>query len=192
MRGVTPSYVAHVLFRWDASPGAVASRVFQGGIVALYPLVTSLFLHGGWLHLIGNMLYLFIFGDNVEDRLGHIGYLVFYLLVGITASLTEVYFSRSSSVPLLGASGAIAGVMGAYLILYPKARITTLIPLFIFFPVIDVSAFFFLVFWFVMQFISGALSVGTQISGGVAWWAHAGGFVAGAVFLPIFLLVRKL
>jgi rhomboid family protein len=189
---VTPSHVAEVLFRSDVSSNAIAVGLVRGSILPLYPLVTSLFLHGGWLHLIGNMLYLFIFGDNVEDRLGHIGYLIFYLLVGIAASLTQVYFSQHSSVPLLGASGAIAGVMGAYLLLYPKARITTLIPLFIFFPIVDISAFFFLVFWFVMQFISGALSSGPDIAGGVAWWAHAGGFIAGAILLPVFLLLRKL
>ncbi len=179
--GVTPVYVSSTLF---------------SGHVALRPLMTlftSMFLHGGWLHLVGNMLYLYIFGDNVEDRLGHRGYLIFYLLAGAAAALTEVYFQQASYAPLIGASGAIAGVLGAYFLLYPKSRILTLIPLFVFFPVVEVSAFFFLGFWFLMQFVQGWLTAGagTAASGGVAWWAHAGGFVAGAVLLPIFLLARR-
>lgn len=188
---VIPSHVAGVLFGNGSVQGAV-SRVFRGGFTALYPLVTSMFLHGGWMHLLGNMLYLYIFGDNVEDRLGHIGYLFFYLLAGIGAAVVEVYFRQGSTVPLLGASGAIAGVLGAYFILYPRARITTLIPLFVFFPVVEVSAFFFLGFWFIMQFINGSISSGADAAGGVAWWAHAGGFIVGAVLLPIFLLLKKL
>ena len=155
------------------------------------PLFTSMFLHGGIMHLLGNMLYLYIFGDNVEDRLGHAGYLVFYFLCGIGASLTEVFFHQHSGTPIIGASGAIAGVLGAYFLLFPRARVLTLIPLFVFFPVVEVSALFFLGFWFVLQFVQGWLSSGADSAGGVAWWAHAGGFVMGAVLLPIFLLVRK-
>jgi hypothetical protein len=153
-----------------------------------------MFLHGGWMHLIGNMLYLYIFGDNVEDRIGHFPYLIFYLLCGITAALTEVYFQQTSSAPLIGASGAIAGVLGAYFLLYPKSRVMTMIPLFVFFPIIEVPAYVFLGVWFVMQFLQGTMSAfgGGEASGGVAWWAHAGGFVAGAVLLPVFLLIRKL
>jgi len=159
--------------------------------VYLTPL-TSMFMHGGWMHLIGNMLYLYIFGDNVEDRLGHFGYLVFYFMVGIGAGLTEVFFEQHSAIPIIGASGAIAGVLGAYFLLFPRAKILTLIPLFVFFPVIEISAFFFLGFWFVMQFINGSLSAGTEAGGGVAWWAHAGGFVVGAALMPVFLLLRKI
>jgi membrane associated rhomboid family serine protease len=189
---VIPSDVAAVVFRYDTSFRAIASRAMHAGFGALLPVVTSMFLHGGWMHLIGNMLYLYIFGDNIEDRLGHLGYLFFYLLAGIGATLTEVYFQQHSPVPLLGASGAIAGVLGAYFILYPKAKIMTLIPLFVFFPVVEISAFFFLGFWFVMQFLSGALASGADAAGGVAWWAHAGGFLFGALLLPIFLLLRKI
>ncbi|MEW6510158.1 MAG: rhomboid family intramembrane serine protease [Bacteroidota bacterium] len=176
-------------------PAAVSGSLFQGSFEfrPLMTLVTSMFLHGGWMHLLGNMLYLYIFGDNVEDRLGHFGYLVFYLTAGIGAGLSEVYFQQESSMPLIGASGAIAGVLGAYFLLFPRSRILTLIPLFVFFPVVEVSAFFFLGFWFLMQFLQGALSAGAgaAASGGVAWWAHAGGFVAGAALLPIFLLARR-
>jgi hypothetical protein len=144
------------------------------------------------MHLLGNMLYLYIFGNSVEGRLGHAGYLVFYLLAGVGAALVEVYFDRESSVPLLGASGAIAGVLGAYFILFPRARVLTAIPLFVFFPVVEVPAFLFLGFWFLMQFLQGTFSqVGSAAGGGVAWWAHAGGFVIGAVLLPFFLLARR-
>ncbi len=189
---VNPSEVASVVFRYDISFPAIVRRVVHAGGGALLPLVTSMFLHGGWMHLLGNMLYLYIFGDNVEDRLGHFGYLCFYLLVGVGATLTEVYFHQHSPVPIIGASGAIAGVLGAYFLLYPKAKIMTLIPLFVFFPVIEIPAFFFLGFWFVMQFINGTLASGADAAGGVAWWAHAGGFVVGAALMPIFLLIRKL
>jgi membrane associated rhomboid family serine protease len=157
-------------------------------------LLSSMFVHGGWMHLLGNMLFLYIFGDNVEDRLGHGSYLVFYLLCGAGASLVQVYAQQNSVAPLIGASGAISGVLGAYFLLYPRARVLTLIPLFVFFPVVELSAFFFLGFWFLLQFIQGALAAagGDAAAGGVAWWAHAGGFVAGAVLLPVFLLLRKL
>jgi membrane associated rhomboid family serine protease len=154
-------------------------------------LVTSMFLHGGWLHLLGNMLYLYVFGDNVEDRLGHMGYAVFYLLAGIGASLTEVYFQQESIAPLIGASGAIAGVLGAYFLLYPRSRVLTIIPLVIFYPIVEISAFFFLGFWFLMQFVQGYLFSGMPAGGGIAWWAHAGGFVVGALLLPFFLVLRR-
>jgi membrane associated rhomboid family serine protease len=175
------------------TPAEVSTTILQGDVSfrPLATLVSSMFIHGGWMHLIGNMLYLYIFGDNVEDRLGHLGYLLFYVLAGAGAALTEVYFQRGSTVPLLGASGAIAGVLGAYFLLYPRSRILTVIPLFVFFPVVEISAFFFLGFWFLMQFVQGALSAGIPADGGVAWWAHAGGFVVGAVLLPLFLLARR-
>ncbi len=181
------------IHRFAVNPERVSGVVFQHhlSIYPLIPLVTSMFLHGGWMHLVGNMLYLYVFGDNVEDRIGHLGYLFFYLLCGIGASIVEVYFHQDSSVPLLGASGAIAGVLGAYFLLFPRAKVLTLIPLFVFFPVVELSAFFFLGIWFVMQFISGALAYGADVSGGVAWWAHAGGFLVGAVLLPVFLFLRR-
>jgi membrane associated rhomboid family serine protease len=183
------------LLRYAVIPGAVSSTLFAGHY-ALHPLVTlvtAMFLHGGVLHLIGNMLYLFIFGDNVEDRLGHGGYLAFYLLAGIGASLVQVWSGPHSAVPVIGASGAIAGVLGASFLLFPRARILTMIPLFVYFPVVELSAFFFLGFWFLMQFLQAWWSGGADAAeGGVAWWAHAGGFVAGALLLPLFLLLRKL
>lgn len=145
-------------------------------------LVSSMFLHGGWLHIIGNMWYLWIFGDNVEDRLGHGRYLVFYLLCGAVAGLGQALINPASQVPMVGASGAIAGVMGAYFVLYPHSRVLTLIPLFIFIEIIEIPAVFFLGFWFLMQLFSGAGSIAlTEGSrgGGVAFWAHVAGFLTG-------------
>jgi membrane associated rhomboid family serine protease len=149
-------------------------------------LLTSMFIHGGWLHFLGNMLYLWIFGDNVEDRLGHARYLVFYLACGTAAGIAHVYMNPSSMIPTLGASGAIAGVMGAYFVLYPHSRILTLVPLFIFYMrVIEVPAILFLGIWFIIQFLSGAVSAGGE-AGGVAVWAHVAGFLVGVVWVLIF------
>ena len=146
-------------------------------------LFTFMFLHGGWMHLIGNMWSLFIFGDNVEDRLGPLRYIVFYILCGLASGLTQVMFNTHSNIPTIGASGAIAGVMGAYFILYPGSRILTLIPI-IFIPwFVEIPAFIFLGFWFLLQFLNAAGSSGH--AGGIAWWAHIGGFVCGMIFLKI-------
>jgi membrane associated rhomboid family serine protease len=143
---------------------------------------TSMFLHGGWMHVIGNMLYLWIFGDNVEDRLGHGRFLVFYLVSGCFAALLQVLINPFSEVPMLGASGAIAGVMGAYFVLYPESRVLTAVFIFIFFDLVEIPAIFFLGIWFVMQLLSGVGSLGIQnTSGGTAFWAHIGGFVVGAI-----------
>jgi membrane associated rhomboid family serine protease len=141
-----------------------------------FTLFTSMFLHGGLFHVGGNMLYLWIFGDNVEDRMGHGRFLAFYVLCGTAAALTQVFTSPDSTVPMVGASGAIAGVMGAYFVLYPRS---TLIPLFFFFQIVEIPAIFFLGIWFVMQFLSGVGSIAASATGGVAFWAHIGGFVAG-------------
>ena len=153
-------------------------------------LITSMFLHGSWSHVIGNMWYLWIFGDNVEDRVGHGRFLVFYLLCGIAAALGHVAAEPSSVLPTIGASGAIAGVMGAYFVLYPKSRIVTLVPLVFFFQIIEVPAIFFLGIWFVMQFLSGVGSIASATSGaatgGIAFWAHVAGFVAGLSGVIVF------
>ncbi len=142
---------------------------------AFLPLVTSLFLHSGIAHIAGNMLFLWIFGDNVEDFFGHIPYLFFYLVCGIGSGILHVLFNFNSSLPALGASGAISGVMGAYLILYPNSRILTLVFIFL----VPIPAFFILVYWFFLQFIAGVTSIGDMTHGGVAWWAHVGGFLMG-------------
>jgi membrane associated rhomboid family serine protease len=150
------------------------------------PLVTSMFLHGGWTHLIGNMLYLWIFGDNVEDRLGHLRYLAFYLVTGMAAGLAQAYLYPESAVPTVGASGAISGVLGAYLVLFPYARVLTLVPFLFFFPVVELPAALYLGFWFLMQLMSGTLSLTLAgDAGGVAWGAHVGGFVVGMALVPL-------
>ena len=147
------------------------------------PLVTAMFLHGGWLHILGNMLYLWVFGDNIEDRLGHFRYLIFYLAAGILANLTHIYFNRGSEMPTIGASGAIAGVLGAYLISFPRARVLTLVPLGIFITTLEIPAIILLLFWFVLQVLNGlGANAAAQT---VAWWAHVGGFVWGIALLLI-------
>jgi membrane associated rhomboid family serine protease len=142
---------------------------------------SSMFLHGGWIHLLGNMWTLWIFGDNVEDRLGHLLYLALYLASGVAAALMHIYTNAGSLVPTIGASGAIAGIMGAYFRFYPSARVETLVPPFFFGPVFVLPAVLFLGWWFLLQFFNGALSLGMQSRGfsGVAWWAHVGGFLFG-------------
>jgi len=150
---------------------------------AIAPFFTSIFLHGGWLHLIGNMWFLWIFGDNVEDAFGHFAYIVFYLTCGIAANVTQFAVSPLSQVPTIGASGAIAGVMGAYLFLFPKARILTLVPFFFYFTM-EIRAALMLVYWFVIQFFNGVAGLGSNhMAGGVAFWAHVGGFVAGVILM---------
>jgi membrane associated rhomboid family serine protease len=163
----------------------------QGGGVsaaqALFPFVSSVFLHGGWMHLIGNVWYLWIFGDNVEDRLGHFRFLVFFILCGVLGNLAHYAFNHMSEVPAIGASGAIAGVLGVYLISYPGARILTLIPIFFFLQFVELPALIFLGFWFILQFLNGIGSVVVSTAtGGTAWWAHIGGFVGGILIFRLF------
>ncbi len=150
-------------------------------------VLTSMFLHGGWMHIIGNMWFLWIFGDNVEDAFGHFKYLLFYLLCGLAAGMTQLLFSVGSRVPMVGASGAIAGVMGAYLIKFPRARIVTLVFIFIFFTTIEVPASLMLLYWFFIQFFSGVGTIGySHVSqGGTAFFAHIGGFIAGMILVPM-------
>ena len=174
--GVVPAHTVAVLS--GHSHDALAA-----GIV---PLFTSLFLHGSLLHVAGNMLFLWIFGDNVEDYLGHFRYLVFYLASGVAAGATHILLNQGSRVPSVGASGAIAGVMGAYFILYPRARVLVWFPPIFFF---HVPAWLMLGYWFVINFLSGtatAVAETSQSSGGVAFWAHVGGFVAGVVMINLF------
>ena len=144
-------------------------------------VVSSMFLHGGWMHLIGNMWFLWIFGDNIEDRFGHLRYLLFYLAAGVVAALVQYATNPVSDVPTLGASGAIAGVLGAYAVAYPRARVITLLPLFIFIQIVRLPALLVLGFWFVIQFFSGTMTLAADVRGGVAFWAHIGGFVFGAI-----------
>ena len=159
----------------------------------LIRILVSMFLHGGWLHLGGNMLYLWIFGDNVEDRLGHFKYAIFYLLCGLAATLSHAIANPDSRLPSIGASGAIAGVLGAYIVLFPKARVTTLIPIFVFITIRELPAVLVLGLWFVLQFFVGVASIGASpdATGGVAVFAHIGGFVTGMVLVVLMGGLRR-
>lgn len=159
-------------------------RVANETIPVLATLISSMFLHGGLLHLAGNMLFLWIFGNNVEDATGRVRYFLFYLLCGVFAALVHAYLNRSSLMPMIGASGAISGVLGAYLLLYPRARVVTLVFFGFFIRTIEMPAMFVLGFWFVLQFLNALLSGGS--AGGVAWYAHVGGFFAGIVLIGPF------
>ena len=168
--------------------GSVPARITES-LAGRYPvdqsfpgLLTSIFLHGGWAHLIGNMWFLWIFGDNIEDQLGHGKFVVFYLVCGVLASVIHFAFNPFSNVPAVGASGAISGVMGAYLVRFPHARVTTLVVLFIIITRVELPAGVMLAYWFLIQFLSGAGSIGAE-GGGVAWWAHIGGFAVGALWM---------
>lgn len=153
---------------------------------ALLPFFTCMFLHGGFLHIIGNMWFLWIFGANVEDRMGPLAYLAFYLICGIGSGISEVAFSWGSHIPSIGASGAISGVLGAYIVLFPKSRILTLVPLLIIWFLWKVPAVIFIGLWFLMQFVSGVASLHMTDNGGVAWWAHVGGFLLGMLLVNVF------
>jgi membrane associated rhomboid family serine protease len=186
--GLTLSPPAANAFRLANAMVPARLPVFLAGhapaSVALFPLFSSMFLHGGLMHLLGNMLFLYIFGDNVEDAFGHIGYLFFYLLCGIGSGLIHVMFNWGSGIPALGASGAISGVMGAYAVMFPSHRILT----FFFIFLIPVPAILILGYWFALQFVAGINGLGMATAGGVAWWAHIGGFLMGVV---IALLVKR-
>jgi membrane associated rhomboid family serine protease len=154
-------------------------------------IFTAMFLHGGWFHVLSNMWVLFIFGDNVEDRMGGARYLIFYLLSGLAAALLQTFILPGSRVPMIGASGAIAGVLGAYLILYPRARIASLVPILFIFTIMEIPALVFLLFWFASQLFSGWLAIGGATGSGVAWWAHVGGFVFGMATVGLFAQRRS-
>ena len=181
--------------QWEAFIGrfGVVSQRFlnEGGPGQILTLFTSMFVHAGWFHLVSNVWALYIFGDNIEDRLGHLRYLLFYLIGGATAGLAHIFVTRGgyAYVPTVGASGAISAVMGAYIVLFPRSRVVTLIP-WVFFSVIEVPALLYIGIWFVSQLFNGLFALATANAvwsyGGVAWWAHIGGFVAGALLVKVF------
>jgi membrane associated rhomboid family serine protease len=176
--------------------GSCPSLAVNQALPEWMTLFTSQFLHGGFLHIAGNMLFLWVFGNNIEDRLGHVKYLIFYLACGALAALAQWFFSQNSQIPSLGASGAIAGIMGAYILRFPRAQVLTLLPLGIIITTVRIPAFFFLGFWFVQQAFYGIAelqvpsNIGMQ-SGGIAYWAHAGGFVFGAILGPLLGLFKS-
>jgi membrane associated rhomboid family serine protease len=170
----------------------LAEGLAGAGILARYaPFVASMFLHGGIAHLVGNLWTLWIFGDNVEDRMGALRYLAFYLVCGLFATVLHVATNASSPLPVIGASGAIAGVMGAYFALFPRARIMTLIPIFCWPLFVEIPAIVFLLLWFLTQLVSGLATVGVDLGGGIAWWAHVGGFAMGLIAVPWFIDPRR-
>ena len=166
--------------------GLIPTQLLVHPATVWVTIFTAMFLHGGWFHILSNMWVLFIFGDNIEDRLGGGRYLVFYLLSGVVAGLFESFVLQSSSIPMIGASGAIAGVLGAYLVLYPRARVASLVPILFIFTIIDVPAVIFLLFWFVSQLFSGWLALQGSTASGIAWWAHVGGFLFGMLAVNFF------
>jgi membrane associated rhomboid family serine protease len=172
------------IFTWGLIPRRFMEDPFSGWLF----IITSMFLHGGWLHIISNMWVLFIFGNNVEASMGRLRYLVFYMLAGTAAALLQVYIQPASLSPLIGASGAIAGVLGAYLILFPRARIASLVFLFIIFTIVEIPASILLLLWLGLQVYSGLFSVQGS---GIAWWAHIGGFIFGAVMVSFFAVRRR-
>ncbi|MFL5777972.1 MAG: rhomboid family intramembrane serine protease [Chloroflexota bacterium] len=193
MAGAGEAALEEVIERWGVVPAELTAAWASGDIVSseTLTLLTSQFLHGGWLHLLGNMLYLWIFGNNVEDRFGRSLFLAFYLAGGAIAGLSQVLIAPDSDVPTIGASGAIAATLGAYFVLFPRARVTTLVFLGFFYQLIDVPAIIVLGFWFVLQLIDAVGSLGLNASqGGVAFTAHVGGFVTGVVIGRLLLAIR--
>ncbi len=184
-----PRQEQRLIYEYGAIPAVIFGYKTLPAYLAVIPakasLFTSMFLHGGWLHLIGNMWYLWIFGDNIEESMGRLRYLAFYLICGIAASCSHVLSNPESFLPSIGASGAISGVLGAYLLLFPRARVLVLIPLGFFTRLIYIPAGFVLGFWFVLQLLSGSMG-GPQNGGGVAFWAHIGGFIAGMLLVGLF------
>ena len=179
---LTSSALKGFVFTWGFIP-----RLFWGDPYSSWlNIFTAMFLHGGWLHIISNMWVLFLFGDNVEGRMGSVRYLIFYLLGGAVAALLQAYVLPRSAEPMIGASGAIAGVLGAYLILFPRARIASLVPILFIFTIIEIPAFLLLLFWFATQIYSGLFTVQGSGGSGIAWWAHIGGFLFGVIMVSFF------
>lgn len=175
------------LSRFFLEYGFIPKKLFMPGDIVtarekIIPLFTSMFMHGSFFHLLSNMYFLFIFGDNVEDRFGHFRYILYYLFFGLMAMFTQTLFFPEATIPTIGASGAVAGVMGAYFIMFPHAYIKTLLIIIIYITIVDIPAVIFLGLWFFIQFINGTLQSMVGLQGGVAWWAHIGGFVVGILF----------
>lgn len=177
-----PSALESFIFTW----GLVPARLTSDPTHAWITIFTAMFLHGGWFHVLSNMWFLHIFGDNVEARMGGIRYLIFYLLSGVAAVLLQTYIQPASQVPMIGASGAIAGVLGAYLVSFPRSRIASLVPILFIFTIVEVPAAIFLIFWFITQVYSGLFAMQGASASGIAWWAHIGGFIFGLIMVVFF------
>lgn len=180
-----PAALKGFIFAWGLIPNQLVANLDTAWVT----IFTSMFMHGGWFHMLTNMWVLYIFGNNVEARMGGISYLIFYLLSGVAAAFLQAQLLPASQIPVIGASGAIAGILGAYLILFPHSRIASLVPILFIFTLVEVPAFVYLAFWFVSQLFSGLMSFEGADTGGIAWWAHVGGFVFG--MLSSFLFVQR-
>jgi membrane associated rhomboid family serine protease len=179
---LSPAELQRFIYSW----GLVPAHLISNPSTAWITIFTAMFLHGSWFHLLSNMWFLYIFGDNIEARLGGMRYLIFYLLSGVAAVLLQAYFLPSSQEPMIGASGAIAGVLGAYLISFPRSRIASLVPILFIFTIVEIPAAIFLVFWFITQIYSGLFTMQSANATGIAWWAHVGGFAFGVIMVSFF------
>ena len=183
---IEPEQLNQLYYTFGVIPVEVIDNFFPGLYFTpiLISFITTLFIHGGWMHLIGNMLFLWVFGDNVEGKLGHFNYLLFYLLAGAMATLSHVISTPFSTLPVVGASGAVAGVLGAYIISFPKSRVLALVPIFIIFTLVEIPAVIFIAIWFLLQLFNGFVSFGGDVAT-VAYWSHIGGFIAGVLLIKI-------
>ena len=179
---LSSSALEHFVFTWGFTPAHLTNDLGTAWIT----IFTAMFLHGSWVHVLSNMWFLYIFGDNIEARLGGARYLLFYLLSGVAAAFLQTYVQPTSQVPAIGASGAIAGVLGAYLISFPRSRIASLVPILFIFTIVEIPAVLFLIFWFIIQIYSGVFMMQGANASGVAWWAHIGGFVFGVIMVSFF------
>ena len=187
---LSPVQLDQLIAMWGMTPGALLgsfAHVTSASPAVWATLITSQFLHAGWLHILGNMLFLWVFGDNIEDVLGHFSYLFFYLISGIAAGIAQTAVLGPSSVPAIGASGAIAGVLGAYIVLFPWQRVKILVPLFIILWAVDIPAVLVIGWWFIQQFFYGAIALTETAASGIAFWAHIGGFMTGLILILPFL-----
>lgn len=179
---LSSSELKNFIYTW----GLVPAHLISNPATAWVTIFTAMFLHGSWIHLLGNMWFLYIFGDNIEARLGGVRYLIFYLLSGVAAVFLQTYILSTSQDPMIGASGAIAGVLGAYLVSFPRSRIASLVPILFIFTIVEIPAVIFLIFWFIIQVYSGLFVMQGASASGIAWWAHIGGFVFGVITVPFF------
>ncbi len=185
-----PGRLDALIYQMGMIPASL-TQVYMPGTGGYFTVWTSMFLHGGWMHIIGNMLYLWIFGNNIEDSMGHLRFVFFYLLAGLAAAATHLALNPASTVPTIGASGAVSGVLGAYLVLFPHARIQTLLILGFFIRLVYLPAWLLLIFWIGLQLLNQASSVVDAGAGGVAYAAHIGGFAAGIILIPLFRKYRR-
>ncbi|MBI5410347.1 MAG: rhomboid family intramembrane serine protease [Nitrospirae bacterium] len=191
LQALSPVDAQKIAFAYGAIPNYILRFEDVQPIHPLLTVFTSMFMHGGFLHLGGNMLYLWIFGNNIEDKLGRWRFIIFYLFCGIAAAYAHALSNPASRIPMIGASGAVSGILGAYMLLFPHARIHTLIFLGFFVQVVRLPAIFVIGFWIVLQFINGMISKGLMGNGGVAWFAHIGGFIIGLLFIKLFLKTKR-